>query len=261
VSLPSPPPPGSTSHPDGISPAGAGAAASVLPGNQCCTNTESLSSSDAVRKPPLSNRTVLVLREECTSNGVSRHGKKDDLIARLREFYASQAGGALDEAGAPSGPIAVPPGAQAPMFTKHKFTRLFHVMAMSNIAEGNVASRGALSRQQLDAGVAKHDQWSLLVASAFNNPANEFETTQSLLAYGFSPNLHPFIRSGSKLKAKFAEVSFDLSKHTQDCTRLHTCARTFTCTHCDKLLTFWHHSHLVGCPALMASVHISHWLP
>jgi len=161
---------------------------------------------------------VLVLREECTSNGVSSHGKKEDLIARLREFHASQAVGAFDEAGAPSGPVAVPPGAQAPTFPKHEFTRLFHVMAMSNIAEGIVASRGALSRQQLDAGVAKHDQWSLLVASAFNNPANEFETTQFLLAYGFNRNLHPFIRSGSKLKAKFAEVSLNLSKLGQDCT-------------------------------------------
>jgi len=161
---------------------------------------------------------VLVLREECTSNGVSSHGKKDDLIARLREFYASQAVGALEEAGAPSGPVAVPPGAQAPMFTKHEFNRLFHVMAVSNIAEGIVASRGALSRQQPDAGVAMHDQWSLLVASAFNNPANEFETTQFLLAYGFNRNLHPFIRSGSKLKAKFAEVSLNLSKLGQDCT-------------------------------------------
>jgi len=43
------------------------------------------------------------------------------------------------------------------MFTKHEFTRLFHVMAMPNIAEGIVASRGALSRQQIDAGVAEHD--------------------------------------------------------------------------------------------------------
>jgi len=209
VPAPPPRPPGSTSHLDGNSPVGAVAGASVLPGNQCPTKTESLSSSDAVRKPPLSKRTVIVLREECTSNGVSSHGKKDDLIARLREFYASQAVGALDEAGVSSGPVAVPPGAEAPMFSKHECTRPFHVMAMSKISGGIFASRGALSRQQLDAGVAKHDQWSLLVASEFNNPANEFETPQSLLAYGFNPNLHPFICSGSKLKAKFSEVSMD----------------------------------------------------
>jgi len=151
------PPPGPTSHSDVISAAGAVAAASVLPGNQCSTNKESHSSSDTVRKPPLAKCTVLVLREECTSNGISIHGKKDDLIARLREFYESQAARALDKAGAPSAPVAAPPGTQAPMFTKHEFTRLFHVMAMPNIAEGIVASRGALSRQQIDAGVAEHD--------------------------------------------------------------------------------------------------------
>jgi len=152
---------------------------------------------------------VLALREECTTNAVSSHGKKDDLIARLREFHKSQTAATLGKAGVSSGPIAVPAGAQAPLFTKLKFTRLFQVMVSANIAEGIVASRGALSRQQLDAGVAKHDQWSLLVASTFKDPTKKFVTPPSLLAYGFNPNLHPFIRSGTKLKVKFAEESLD----------------------------------------------------
>jgi len=228
-----PPPPGSTSHLDGTSTIGAVATASVLPGNQCSTDMESLSSRDAVRKPLLSKRSVLVLREECTSNGVSCHGKIDDLIARLPEFYSPQAVGALDEAGAASGPVAVPPGAQAPMFTKHAFNRIINVIAMSNIAEGIVASRGPLFRQQLGAGLAKHDQWSLLVASAFNNPAKEFKTLQSWLAYGFNPNRHPLIRTGRKFNAKFAKVSMKWSELAQDCSRLHSCVRTFTCTHCE----------------------------
>jgi len=209
ISVPPPSPRGSTLQPDGIPAPGAAADAQALPDNPYSTNTQLPSGGDAVCKPPLSKRTVLAFREECTTNGVSSHGKKDDLIARLREFFESQTAATPGKAGVPSGPIAVPAGAQAPMLTKHECTRLFHVMATANTAEGIVASRGALSRKQLDAGVAKHDQWSLLVASTFNDPTKKFVTPPSLLTYGFNPNLHPFIRSGTKLKVKFAEVSLD----------------------------------------------------
>jgi len=82
-------------------------------------------------------------------------------------------------------------------------------MATANIAV--VVSRGALSLQQLDAGVPKHDQWSLFVASTFNDPTEKFVTPPSFLAYGFNPNLHPFIRSGTKLKVKLSGLSLDLS--------------------------------------------------
>jgi len=68
------------------------------------------------------------------------------------------------------------------MFTKHEHTRLFHVMAMPNTAEGIVATKGPLSRQPLDAGAAKHDRWATLVAPYFNNPGKKFVTPACLSA-------------------------------------------------------------------------------
>ena len=209
ISVPPASPSGSTFRLDGIRGPGAPAAAQALPCNPCTTNTELPSGGESVRKPPLSKRTVLALPEEYTTKGVSSQGKKEDLIARLRDFCESQTATTLGKAGVPSGPVAVPAGAQAPMITKNECTRLFHFMATANIAV--VVSRGALSLQQLDAGVAKHDQWSLFVASTFNDPTEKLVTPPSFLAYGFNPNLDPLFRSGTKLKVNLSEVSLDLS--------------------------------------------------
>jgi len=109
------------------------------------------------------------------------------------------------------------------MFTKHEYNRLFHVMAMPNIAEGIVATKGPLSRQKLDAGAAKHDRWATLVAPHFNNPGKKFMTPACLSAYDLNPNLHPYIRSGTKLKAQFAEVSLGQTTSCFIFTRLAHC--------------------------------------
>jgi len=195
-------------------PDGATASEAVVPtapvGNQCSPPERSADKGDEVRQPSFSKRTVAVLRAELISNGLSSHGNKDALVGRLRDHYATVTATAVagpDAAAVASCPVAVPAGVQSPMFTKHEHTRLFHVMAMRNIAEGIVAKKGPLSRQQLDAGAAKHDRWATLVAPHFNNPGKKFVTPACLSAYDLNPNLHPYIRSGTKLKAKFAGVS------------------------------------------------------
>jgi len=109
------------------------------------------------------------------------------------------------------------------MFTKHEHTRLFPVMAMPNISESIGATKGPLSRQQLDAGAAKRDRWATLVAPYFNNPGKSFVTPACLSAYDLNPNLHPYIRSGTKLEAKFAEVSLGQNTSCFLFTRLAHC--------------------------------------
>jgi len=192
------------------------AAASLAPVvNQPSEPGSPANQGDASRQPPLTKRNVPALRAELISKGLSSHGNKEALVMRLRQHYAAvvaAAAAGLGRAETPSGPVAVPDGVQSPMFTKHEQRRLFHVMSMSNIAESIVALRNPLSRQQLDAGVSKHDRWATLVEPEFNNPANKFVTPQCLLAYNLNPNLHPYIRSGLKLKAKFAEVSLETLK-------------------------------------------------
>ena len=211
-------------------PDGAAASEAVVPtapvGNQCSPPERSADKGDDVRKPSLSKRTVAVLRAELISNGPSSHGNKDALVGRLLDHYATVAATAVagpDAAAVASCPVAMPAGVQSPMFTKHEYNRLFHVMAMPNIAEGIVATKGPLSRQKLDAGAAKHDRWATLVAPHFNNPGKKFMTPACLSAYDLNPNLHPYIRSGTKLKAQFAEVSLGQTTSCFIFTRLAHC--------------------------------------
>jgi len=170
---------------------------------------------DASRQPPLTKRNVPALRAELISKSLSSHGNKEALVTRLRKHYATAVAAAaagLGRAETPTGPVAVPAAFQSPMFTKHEQCRLFYVMSMSNIAESMAALRNPLSRQQLDAGVSKHDRWATLVEPEFNNPANKFVTPQCLPAYNLNPNLHPYIRSGLKLKAKVDKISLGTLK-------------------------------------------------
>lgn len=68
------------------------------------------------------------------------------------------------------------PRPQASWFTKHEFSQLFHVMCQPGVAAGVVASRGPLTRQQIDAQVAKRDAWDTVRAPEFNDYIEVFDS-------------------------------------------------------------------------------------
>jgi len=104
----------------------------------------------------------------------------------------------------PTGAVE-PASVQAPVFTKHEFGRLFHIMAKPEIAAAIVKSKGRLSRHELDAGVKRGAIWVSDVAFEFNLPSI-FVPPSSCTDLGIDPNIHPHARFGEKLKAKFHEV-------------------------------------------------------
>lgn len=196
----------------------------------------------AERPPPTSSdlpTTLKDMRTACKLVGLSSNGNKSVLLARLVEHKqrtvhqgpssvnplgSSPSGHVVPAAnGAPSlvvegdaGPAAetgtpagnVPP-AIAPRFTKHEFARLFHVMCEPDVASGVVASKGPLTRQQLDSGEARRDVWATVVAPIFNDSLKTFGASipECCATYEMNPDVHPHNRDGDKLKSKFAEVS------------------------------------------------------
>lgn len=98
-------------------------------------------------------------------------------------------------------------GPQSLWFTKHELARLFHVMCQRGVAASVVASRGLLTRQQLEARVAKQDVWDTVVAPEFNDFIEMFTPRAECKHFEMNPNLHSHGRSGSKLKSKFTEIS------------------------------------------------------
>lgn len=80
-------------------------------------------------------------------------------------------------------------------------------MCQPGVAAGVYASRGPLTRQQLDARVAWRNVWATMVAPEFNDYIEMFNPPAECKDLEMNPNLHPHARLGSRLKSKFAEVS------------------------------------------------------
>jgi len=165
------------------------------------------------RSPPLpEKRTVKELRDACKALGLSSNGKKDALLKRLMshttpEFSEwdgdtpSQAEDDAVAAAATSGTRS-----QAPMFIKHEFARLFHLLALPAVATAVIAIRGPLICQQKDAREDKVDVWATTVSDNFNSDAR-YDVPAACAHLGLDPSVHPHHRAGDKLKAKFQKVS------------------------------------------------------
>lgn len=96
---------------------------------------------------------------------------------------------------------------QAPPFTKHESARLHHFASIPDVPAGVVSSEGPLTRQQLDAGHAKHDVWSTVVAEEFNDSSYKFLLPSKCSTLEFISNLRLHQRLEKRLKGKFSEVS------------------------------------------------------
>lgn len=106
------------------------------------------------------------LRDACKEAGLSSNGVEKVLLKRLQDNAAGAERPRSPPRAPPSDslpssrpPVAAQPGtgltaalaasvlrAQAPPFSKNEFGRLFHVMAMAELAEAIVKSRGPLTR-------------------------------------------------------------------------------------------------------------------
>lgn len=98
---------------------------------------------------------------------------------------------------------------RAPSFTKHEKIRLGHVMCLGEVASGVVVSRGPMSRAQQDARTSRGAVWVALVAPVFNGE-DVFTVPDECGDCGIDPNIHPHVRTGVTLQAKWAEVCFVL---------------------------------------------------
>jgi len=108
-------------------------------------------------------------------------------------------------AGPSAAPVAGSPG-RAPPFSKHEKARLAHVLCTGEVAAGVVVSRGPMSRRQQDVRANRAEVWVVVVAEMFNG-ADRFSPPQECADGGLDPNVHPHVRSGIFLKAKWSEVS------------------------------------------------------
>lgn len=147
------------------------------------------------------------LRNACKLVGVSPNGNRAMLRARFQAHHASVDPARSSDAGR-AGPASTDHGV-APPFTKHEFARVFLVMCEPDVAAEVVASKGPLTRQQLDYGTASRDVWGAIAAPTFNDYDKHFRVSipPSCTAYELNPDLHPHLRDGATLKTKFAEVS------------------------------------------------------
>lgn len=170
--------------------------------------------------PTGSKRSLRFLRDACKAAGLSNNGNKATLAkspmesTNARRADVVPPGGADDSSLAAAASTEQPAEApalarrsQSPPFTKHQFGRLFDVMSMPDIASSIIACRGPLTWQQIHAGHAKHDVRGTVVPVKFNDTSNKFAKPDSYSAYEVSPNLHPFLRPGQKLRTQFAEGS------------------------------------------------------
>jgi len=165
------------------------------------------------RSPPLpEKRTVKELRDACKALALSSNGKKDALVKRLvshttpdfSEWDGDTPSQVEDDAVAAAATSGT--RSQAPMFIKHEFARLLHVLALPAVATAVIAIRGPLTRQQKDAREDKVDVWATTVSDHFNSDAR-YDVPAACAHLGLDPSVHPHHRAGDKLKAKFQEVS------------------------------------------------------
>lgn len=213
-----PPPPPPTPHP--TSSVSAAEGAGQLSGSGPAATAGSPNSAATSETPTGAKRSLRFLRDACKAAGLSNNGNKATLAkspmesTNARRADVAPLGGVDDSslaaAASTEQPAAAPALArrsQSPPFTKHQVGRLFHVMSMPDIASCVIACRGPLTRQQLDAGHAKRDVWAAVVPEKFTETGNKFAVPDSCSAYEVSPNLHPYLRPGQKLRTKFAEGS------------------------------------------------------
>lgn len=113
---------------------------------------------------------------------------------------------------------------RAPPFSKHENARLAHVLCTGEVAAGVVVSRGPMSRRQQDARARRGSVWVVVVAEMFNG-TDRFSIPADCADGGLDPNVHPHVRTGLFLKAKWSEVGeplrflFACSLRTIFCTR------------------------------------------
>lgn len=94
---------------------------------------------------------------------------------------------------------------RAPPFSKHEKVRLAHVLCSGEVAAGVVVSRGPMSRRQQDARVSRDRVWVVVVEEMFNS-ADQFTEPTECVDCELEPNVHPHVRTGLLLKAKWSEV-------------------------------------------------------
>jgi len=110
--------------------------------------------------------------------------------------------------------------ARSSPITKHEVARLCHVMAKGEVAAGVVVSRGPMSRMQQDARSRRGAVWVDVVAPAFNC-SETFDVPATCKDMEHNPNVHPIVRTGERLQAKWTEVRFFCAAHAFWCVSLH----------------------------------------
>ena len=91
---------------------------------------------------------------------------------------------------------------QAPMFTKHKHSRLFHVVALPAVATLVIAIRGPPNRQEKDALEDKVGVRAASVSDSINQD-EKYDVPAVFANLGLDPSVHPHQRAGDKLQAEF----------------------------------------------------------
>lgn len=110
-----------------------------------------------------------------------------------------------ERAAQPSAAAAAGSSTRAPPFSKHEKVRLAHVMCTGEVAAGVVVSRGPMSRRQQDARASRDAVWVVVVAEMFNS-TDRFTVPDECIDAELDPNIHPHVRTGTLLKAKWSEV-------------------------------------------------------
>lgn len=94
---------------------------------------------------------------------------------------------------------------RAPPVSKHEKVRLAHVLCSEDVAAGVVVSRGPMSRRQQVARVSRDRVWVVVVTEMFNS-ADRYTVPTECADCELEPNVHPHVRSGLFLKAKWSQV-------------------------------------------------------
>lgn len=105
----------------------------------------------------------------------------------------------------PSAAAAAGSGTRAPPFSKHEKVPLAKVLCTGEVAAGVVVSCGPMTRRQQDARANRDAVWVLVVAEMFHS-ADRFTVPDECADAELDPILHPHVRTGTYLNAKWSEV-------------------------------------------------------